>query len=602
MPHSSGSGIITGIVSEDGAPKINTVVSVIDRTTNELVKQTFTGSSGEYSINNLNPDVSDYAVFAKDEDGAIRKNALMQDYVQPADGAIGSVYSYNWFKKLREFSPIILFAPIDYSSTEGFTAIHASSYGNINPVLGAGSVSLIAQTDILGTPDLKLASVVSGTISSTCGTYYDWSFPGVQGGSQRPTISCVWGVDTTTPQSFKFLGSAGYGILGIRLSASFVITVDRHYSTNTITALTYTIPAGAKRSGNHVIGLSIDFLGDMTLYLDGQQVATTSAYAAYQDPYAFSSAGGIPRYSMVIGADGNINGNTSPPAGTFKVFLGGAFDQFFTADQHLDIYNSLFVASKPVVTGYRKEVCTDTPSYYYPLDKFNQEIVYDGFTPPAPLLRRKQPIIGLLAHGSLPTAKKSPVIGYQASYFDGNTMYRSPKYVAGLLHAPLGFGRYDWGVEAWVNLASTPTVRGTIISHNNYTARYQTVSINSARKVEVLITATVVNTITFAQVLDLNTDYHIFVRVRKTAGVAELFINGTFSESIAISPTIATLASISAATTSFATAGNISIGGWSDLYEKVTDGFNGNLFGVAVYHRNLSDARIAAHYAARNVA
>jgi hypothetical protein len=601
MPHSNGSGVITGIVSEDGSPKVNTLVAVIDRTTNELVKQTFTGSSGEYSINDLNPDVSDYAVFAKDEDGAIRKNALMQDYVQPANGAIGSVYSYNWFPKLRALSPIVLFTSVDYSATEGFTAIHASSNGNLNPLLNAGSAALIAQTDMLGAPDLQVASFTDGQVVCANTQYYDTSYTTTNGSAQKPTFTFLWGVDTSAPQSAKFAQSAGqWPILGFRLTSAFVIIVSRHIATNGgVAAISYTIPAGSKRSGNHLIDVSFDFQGDITLYFDGVQVATTSAYAASAEPYGLAMS--PPRNYLIFGGDIDLNSNPSstfPPAGTFKAFLAGVFDQFFTTAQHLDIYNSFFVASPPIVTGFKREVCTDTPAYYFPLDSVGKDLILDGFLPNQIQARRRQPYLAYFLHGAPTVAKKTSVMGAVASYFDGNTMYRSERYKSGSMFTPIGFGRYDWGYEAWVNLETTPTVRGMILSHNNYAARIQSFYINSARKVELLITATVVNTIAFDQVLDLGTEYHLYVRIKKTTGTAELFINGAFSQSIAISPTVATLAGVNA----WNTSGNISIGAWTDYTDKVQDGFKGNLFGVAVYHKNLSDARIAAHYAARLVA
>jgi hypothetical protein len=601
MPHSNGSGVITGIVSEDGSPKVNTLVAVIDRTTNELVKQTFTGSSGEYSINDLNPDVSDYAVFAKDEDGAIRKNALMQDYVQPANGAIGSSYSYNWFPKLRALSPIALFVSVDYSATEGFTALHPSSNGNVNPVLSAGSVALIAQTDLLGAPDLPIASFTGGQVTCFNSLYYDGTYNNTNMAAQRPTFSLLWGIDTSAAQSIKLANSPStYPIMSARLTAAFAIIVYRHVGTNAgITAISYTIPAGAKRSGNHLIGISFDYQGDITLYFDGVQVATTSAYAASADSYGLTLS--PTRNYLMMGGDADMGGNPSsavPGAATFKAFLGGAFDQFLTADQHLDIYNSFFVASPPIVTGFKREVCSDTPNYYFPLDNVGKDFTLDGFLPTQALVRRRQPYIAYFLSGTPTVAKKTSVMGAVASYFDGNTMYRSERYKAGSNFTPIGFGRYDWGYEAWVNLETTPTVRGMILSHNNHTARIQSFHINSARKVELLISASVVNTITFDQVLDLGVEYYLYVRIKKTTGTAELFINGAFSQSIAISPTVATLAGVNV----WNTSGNISIGGWTDYADKVQDGFKGNLFGVAVYHKNLSDARIAAHYAARLVA
>lgn len=601
MPHSNGSGVITGIVSEDGAPKINTLVAVIDRTTNELVKQTFTGSSGEYSINDLNPDVSDYAVFAKDEDGAIRKNALMQDYVQPANGAIGSVYSYNWFPKLRALSPIALFVSVDYSATEGFTAMHPSSNGNVNPVLSAGSVALIAQTDLLGAPDLPVASFTGGQVTCLNSLYYDGTYTTTNGAAQRPTFSVLWGIDTSAAQSIKMSNQPqNYPIISVRLTSAFVIIVHRFIGTNSgVNAVSYTIPAGAKRSGNHLIGVSFDYQGDITLYFDGVQVGTTSAYAASIDAYGLSLS--PPRNYLMMGGDvdmGSNPSNATPPAATFKAFLGGVFDQFLTAAQHLEIYNSFFVASPPIVTGFKREVCSDTPHYYFPLDNVGKDFILDGFLPTQALARRRQPYIGYFLSGAPTLVKKTSVMGAVASYFDGNTMYRSERYKAGSSFAPIGFGRYDWGYEAWVNLEIAPTVRGMILSHNNYNVRLQSFYINSARKVELLISASVVNTITFDQVLDLGTEYHLYVRIKKTTGTAELFINGVFSQSIAISPTVATLAGVNA----WNTSGNISIGGWTDFTDKVQDGFKGNLFGVAVYHKNLSDARIAAHYAARLVA
>lgn len=386
----------------------------------------------------------------------------------------------------------------------------------------------------------------------------------------------------------------------MRLTGAFAIIIHRHYSTSTAySAISYTIPAGAKRSGNHLIGVSFDYQGEITLYFDGVQVATTSAYAATAEPYGISFS--PPRNSITIGGDVDLASSPSssvPGAATFKLFLAGAFDQFLSANQHLDIYNSFFVASSPNVTGYKREVCTDTPMYYFPLDNVGKDFILDGFLPTQAQARRRQPYIAYFLSGTPTVAKKTSVMGAVASYFDGNTMYRSERYKAGSNYAPIGFGRYDWGYEAWVNLEVAPTVRGTILSHNNYAARIQTLSINSARKVEVLITASVVNTVVFSQVLDLNVEYHLYVRIKKTTGTAELFVNGVFSESVAISPTVASLAGVNA----WNTSGNISIGGWTDYTDKVQDGFKGNLFGVAVYHKNLSDARIAAHYAARNVA
>lgn len=104
-------GAIYGIVSEEGAVKVNNAVVLMDHTSLFPIAKTYTDQYGGYMFNNLDPHKTDYMVFTIDNDGVEPKNALIKDYVQPVTSASGALGG-NFLGALDALAPTMSGVPI----------------------------------------------------------------------------------------------------------------------------------------------------------------------------------------------------------------------------------------------------------------------------------------------------------------------------------------------------------------------------------------------------------------------------------------------------------------------------------------------------------
>ncbi|MBQ9619139.1 MAG: hypothetical protein IJR44_01460, partial [Neisseriaceae bacterium] len=113
MPHQSGIGIITGIVTEDGIP-CSKRVALVDRSNLTIVARTRSDENGKYVFNGLNTETSDYLVFGVDDDDPL-KNAEIHDHIRPISGHQGADYPHNWLWLVKRKNPINLFTGITHN-------------------------------------------------------------------------------------------------------------------------------------------------------------------------------------------------------------------------------------------------------------------------------------------------------------------------------------------------------------------------------------------------------------------------------------------------------------------------------------------------------
>ena len=120
-------GAIYGIVSEEGVPKVGTVVALMDHTTMQIIGETVTDQYGGYMFNNLDPEKTNYMLVAVDDDGVEPKNALIKDYVTPIKTANGTLGG-NFTSVVDALTPC--FARIPFASASGDTTFAAPFGGS----------------------------------------------------------------------------------------------------------------------------------------------------------------------------------------------------------------------------------------------------------------------------------------------------------------------------------------------------------------------------------------------------------------------------------------------------------------------------------------
>lgn len=618
MAHKVGTGIITGVVSEDGVAKANAMVCVYDRDTNQLVYRGKCGPTGEYTFSGLNHNTDSYYVMVQDDDGAIKKNALIQDYVQPVNGAVGSQFDANWYIAFKELNPLYLAAGVELNSKQQLAALNisASSEGvAAGGYLTSGAMVLSAQSTLLGALGLNKVDVSAGFLLADCASqHYGWSqqhYP-VSGGFtiENSLFICA---DTAKPFSManRSNGSNGYVYSYLTLSSAFVIScvVGISSANQQQVLMSYTIPAGAGRSGLHSICYTLDSSvgGVSKLYFDGVEVASYTAVSDIKphptaNPISTGYDGGMFGGLALGGYYLSSVGESVFPAGTFTFTVAAIYQKQLTLSEVQSLHDSLYVASAPKLTGYRKEVALDFPQMFYPLcTKEQGGRTGDMFVPYA--RNRKFPVADnrLLTYFEEPVlGEQTPVNGMYGTRFNKNGMYEVDSQSRNNFINPIGLGPWFYSVELWLKLEATPTEKEYILSSRTRgnDAMLSSIWVTTSRTLEVYSASASNDTVSFTPVLNVGDWYHVVVTMDRATGNALLYLNGTLADTKATGLTALTLAYV----LNYGGQGSLSIGGDRPTVLSKSNLINASMMGLAIYNRILSAARIQAHYDSRLIA
>lgn len=605
MAHKLGPGIISGVVSEDGIPKAGAIVSIYDRDTGSLVKRVPCGPAGEYTVSGLNPLTDSYYVVAKDDDGATRKNALIQDYVQPINGAVGSSYDANWYIQIKKLSPMFVTVGLPRNSTGQFQNIHVSSTQAGDQLHGGslvtGSVTTSAQTTLLGAPNLQLVTMASGHIRNYGGSEYYNSGRVSLGLTVSGSLFAI--VDTTANINIMLVGKGSYKLTSMTLT-SFVISVDCTFALANATLLTYTIPVGAGRSGLHSIGCVYDSSagGSIKIILDGVEVASTTN-PTERIPYSINQnaqAGQMMWDRLAItGKPFNDTSDSTPTGGNGKFVICSYFVAELTTPQFLELHNAFFLAQPPVLTGYAKEVALDYPVAFYPLTVAGKSSADDRFKPVNAAARMPHAsfIDMVSTSGIIPADPIScPVLGEAGLLFNGTYCLRSEMDDSQNAFLPNGLNQWTFSMEAWIRIDQTLVNNAYIAGFKNFSSdtMNQGWFVTPTNTISTFNRSTANDTVSFTPALTTGVWYHVVVTTDRIIGEAKLYLNGTLVDTKATGLTSVVNSGI---------YGQIVIGGDVTLKTRaITSVMYGGIFGVAFYPSVLTAARIQAHYDSRLIA
>lgn len=614
-----GNGIITGSAAEDSSPKASCRISLYDRTTNKVIARTVSDSSGGYAINNIDSAVNDYYIIAVDDDGATKKNAMIYDYVQPVNGAVGSSYNKNWLAYMKWLNPVNFFggtglAPgytdrtSSYSFNNGTTHSDAECVGGF--ILSSGTMTLTSQSSLLGATDLLVCNVTTGVVKSYAATTYCTVKKEALNIVAMPfTIFSV--VDTT--KSFKSgfpLESnnpiRGPGILYYNAS-TFTITMYVDNNGSSTPVLTYVIPSGAGRSGLHSIavvnGASVN--KSYTIYFDGVSVAsstiTTSLYVYSASSQEYNNAS----LSHIEGLNTTQWSNTTN--GTFSFVLDAKWYRVLTSNEIQTLHSYLFTVQAPIVTGYKKELLTDNVASFWELSDRGDNRIYDAFYGEPRQLDVYNKPVGNLIRSSFSdvTHVPTPVSAGTGINFDGSFICSNPIKEQSAGFAPSGFHTRALTLECWVNLNSTPTADAMLMTYgNNLAVPYHKFYITSAGLLSAVFSSVSSETFNFTHTaLSTGTWYHIALVLDKVGLTCKLYINGSLADTKTASatPIYVVNAGASTSTSGLLKMGTFCVGGYM-AQNGISNTINAKMYGVAVFNTALSAARIQAHYDSRTVA
>lgn len=613
MAHDIGTGIITGVVSEDGIAKANAMVCVYDRDTNQLVYRGKCGPTGEYTFTGLNHLTDSYYVMTQDDDGVVKKNALIQDYVQPIDGAVGTQFDANWYIAFKKLNPLNLMAGTEYNKLE-LTALNmsASSKGFAGGgALAVGSLALSAQATLLGAVNLKKIDVTAGIIKADCPSVQNRYGENTYYTPLGHTVESTLFICSDTAKPFTMVerfSSANYQWSSLSLSSAFLITCLVTNTSQVITLITYTIPAGAGRTGLHSICAVLDSSngGTTKLYFDGVEVAS-SIGTLNAKPYATSNI-------TTPSNDGNIYGGLmvtgyyisdlyepNLAVGTFSFIVASTYINQLSATEVLGLHNSLFLATPAKLTGYRKEVAYDYPQMFYPLCDQVNEVSSEGFVKYNRNRKRFMPDNKLVPAWVTPMyGERTPINGVYGTRFNKSGLFEIDSSNKQSFLNPIGLGPWFYSIELWLKLESVPTEKGYILVTRSAQSDVilSSLSITTARTLDLFAKSVVDNTVSFTPVLTVGDWYHVVITDNRETGVSLLYLNGVLAETKSTGLTALTLAY----NVSYGGQGRMTIGGDRTPLMNKANLLDASMVGLAIYQRVLSAARIQAHYDARLIA
>lgn len=607
MPHKIGNGAILGIVSEDGVPAQKRI-TLMDRSNLSIVKRLVSDEYGAYAITGLNPDTDDYLLFTVDDDGVEKKAAMIYDYVKPIPAHQGGFYWANWFRVSTAKEPLCSFIANTPATDPSFVELN---FGVGRHKLGSVGGSLIPNKESITPAARSMATL--GTVS-TSSVRYALNHQNFMDQVGNARVSAEWVLDLSTVETTAcillvrtqqvFTASLG-GSSYAHPSPFIALTFDK--TTNKVAllrnngadapqdgkpleastlAVDYVVPAELRAGAIH-IAASIDYGNSCQLYVNGLLVGSANLGGTnstvrlndFRQAYIFA----------ILGSKNFWSATSYTNPATFDTSVFAFYSELMTADEALSHYESLFVDSLPVVTGYLKSVVSDFPLYLFRLDDENSSLVAIDALRPSNKAGNLSALTKFKALDLNYMGGSSIVVGGSGTYFNG-----------GALRGVSQFSFPNSSKYASVEFiaqpsASTITDYQVIVSHRYTSSILFEVRLTATKKLNVAwlesAVPTVVSFNTVVSSLEMN---HYAISVNKELGFAYLFVNGVLVESIVVSKIF--FDSFIAPTK---TTESLYIGGIAASQSSVSMAYIGYLSEVAAYPYALTERMVKAHYDAR---
>lgn len=608
MPHKVGNGAILGIVSEDGLPSQKRV-TLIDRSDMTVVRRTMSDEYGAYAFTGLNVDTDDYILFTVDDDGPIKKAAMLYDYVKPIPAHQGGFYWSNWFYLSSKKEPVCSIMPmidvVDASppSLSYGTGRNAVIKNAVNFVYNEPSITPSAQS-------IPALSVETGFLRKT--TLNNQNYLG------RPSVhsfSFEWVLDASKPMSNKVSLCLFTADLespnGLDFSKynykSGMFAVDYIKTTNTVVlrrnsggevrpshaasldnglvnAISYVLTEDQRNKPIHISG-SIVYGGEAKLFINGVTVETASLSGTPSRAIPSNGVLGILTVGSTYIPEQSIDTNTA----TFTTSLAVAYAEAMTEAEALDHYQALVVDRIPVLTGYMKSVIEDYPIYFYRLQDSNESAFLVDSLKPLAKTGNPSKLLKTLSI-NISSSTESAVTGGTGIVFSGGACSSGD-----LFAAPTSKN------SATVEFFARPDLSGSgwqkILSMNSDSLNFFEVEVNATNGLFRLVwrESGAYKYTNFTIAADPASIHHYAFSVNKTNASAKFFVDGLMVESISIPTIVFDRPIINTVNKEW-----ICIGGIPSLDRmSVASPYYGYLAEVAMYPTALSGDTIKKHYDAR---
>jgi hypothetical protein len=637
MGHKAGIGAIFGVVSEEGVAKPNSPVVLLDRENRKIVRRQLTREDGGFTFNGLNENEATYMAFVTDEDGAVPKNALIQDRILPVPAYAGATFWGNWQNLARRDGAAFMWEganqPNGAAGVIPYDARCSQRSGSRWGGRAFGVVSMAEESTVPGAPHIPVLNYVSGR--SYLGGPPN-TFAGNSTGAQSLEIVLdllnSTAVTVGAVPSFRFYvnsnlrfftwhnDSFGESQLGpafrsqLRwVPASRTLTVryrhgvgehwhfnwDTGINAGTLVSRSYVFPEGEVPTG--LVHVAYVFIPGTSLKLFVNGIAVSTWSLAAESP-------SLPTYNLSV-ASGSGSGWTlgafivsgaaaATPSNITNAFVG-PYAFYYRALTDADILahsNALVDATVlPNVTGYVKEVIMDSPAIYARLDdlqedinagfRLNHQIEYNREAAGRGNSWRFQQI-----NPSLITVEQSsPVIGGMATAFSGGFLQ-----CGSMARSTIQDSQY--AVEFFIRPSQAPVSGEQVFRIVDPSTPMVWVNMNADRSLTIghRLGNSTNESLAFATPLPFDDDTHVVIAVDKDATAAYLYLNGVLDQTLQTNATLLMGSAGSETTFTDASAFAYIAGSASG-----TSTFKGMLCEVAFYGRVLPAARVEAHYNAR---
>lgn len=568
MPHRPGNGAIFGVVSEEGQAKQDFPVTLIDRSNGKMVDRQMTDHNGGFVFNGLNQDTDDYQVIAQDEDGETYKNAIIRDRIQPVRGYQGAIYHGNWRRRAGELGVLMFYdgyVAKDYQDISKLQEDYVESVGSglIGP---AGSfypplVALGETTDQNGfitkpTFEPSMTPGDPGIPTTVLDDQKIWTpamstirYPGDAGYQENPANMALETVidfgSLSAPSGWcgilAALNRAGYSSWARDYTPhlmSIMYNVSGKYARLAIDAGDNDEPWYSRNRTNigdvdlteyqgvHHFVFSVVFGVEAKVYIDGALIETipipnTSATQSY----ATSSTYGYPGPLILAGEYNSRLSARSLRGVSGRVGVMAYYGNSLSDSDVQSLYEDLIVGTEPSVTGYEKEVLTERPCFYLPLDNTPGTTKFHNAVGPT-----KYKNMDGKAYGPLSFHEPSIVVGGHTVGFDGDSGIRFENN-GPLMQNPLGYSLCFVAKPELVAPDQTEQILRTTGYSDNYDygiwlrrlsdGRFRITTKNLAGNTE---------HIEFDYLQDNKKLHHYLFSVDKVEGVAVLYVDGVEAE------------------------------------------------------------------------
>jgi len=541
-----------------------------------MVSRQLTDQNGGFIFNGLNADTDDYQVIAQDEDGETPKNAVIRDRIRPVRGYQGSTYYGNWRNRVNDLGALMVYdgqvvrdyqdvdrAQSDYVPTigSGF-APHADSFSV--PIISYGTTQ--DQRDSVEKPifatsitpgDPSIPATVFHTQKMTIPAAETNFYPGDAGYQQDPANMalelvvdvgsldsdsgwCAFMCSLRRDGKDPYFGYQNPGLIGLFYNVSekyFRLSVGAK-NDESFWSSSYRYHVGdidmSGLQGVHHIVFSVTYSLEGKLYVDGELLQTVSLatipgahqYARNTD---FGHLGGM----HIAGEYTDDYGESTSGVLGMRGRVGAMafYPHAISADDVQLLYKDLMVGTEPALTGYKKEVFADRPSFYLRLDD-----------PPGTTSVKN--LAGNRVHGTFDATiygapifqSPSIVVGGHTTRFDGRSglkfLRSGPR-----IHNPFGFtvsfiAKPDTKVPG-----STEYLLRTYTYNDGYDWGIRIVRLSDGRlRLSVKTLGGNTEDIEFNTIQDDSELHHYLVSVDKAALSAVLYIDGSAVETSQASP------------------------------------------------------------------